>query len=150
VLGNDHPDTLNSMRGLAVSFYGQGRYIDAEALQRQTLQLLEKVLGKDHRDTLQSMSDLAVSLYAQRKYSEAEALQRQTLQLQEAVLGKDHPYALKSKGDLATTLYGQGKYSEATSCKVAHSANGCVCRQEGQNVVRRQDWQAFNFTPSSS
>ena len=74
----------------------QGKYSEAEAIYRQTLQLRETVLGKDHPDTLASMNNLAISLRNQGKYVEAEAIDRQTLQLKETVLGKDHSNTLMS------------------------------------------------------
>jgi hypothetical protein len=51
-----------SMNNLASSIYGQGRYAEAEAIDRQTLQLRETVLGKDHPDTLMSIMNLGESL----------------------------------------------------------------------------------------
>jgi hypothetical protein len=62
VLGKDHPDTLLSMMNLAFSLLQQGRYIEAEAMCRQTLHLQEMVLGKDHPYTLTNMNNLAKSL----------------------------------------------------------------------------------------
>ncbi|OBT97644.1 hypothetical protein VE01_04461 [Pseudogymnoascus verrucosus] len=58
------------MMNLATSLSQQGKYGEAETMQRQTLQLQ--------------------SLRQQGKYAEAEAMDQQTLQLQETVLGKDH------------------------------------------------------------
>ena len=46
-LGNDHPDTLDSMNNLALVFQ-QGKYAEAETLQRQTLELKKGALGDDH------------------------------------------------------------------------------------------------------
>jgi tetratricopeptide (TPR) repeat protein len=92
-----YPDIKNplmSMMNLASSLDQQGKYAEAEAMNRQTLQLKETVLGKDHPDTLMSMMNLASSLHQQGKYAEAEAMNRQTLHLQETVLGKDHPETL--------------------------------------------------------
>jgi hypothetical protein len=62
VLGKDHPDTLTTMNNLAISLDRQGKYTEAEAMHRQTLQLRETLLGKGHPDTLRSMNDLAISL----------------------------------------------------------------------------------------
>ncbi|RDW73317.1 hypothetical protein BP6252_07224 [Coleophoma cylindrospora] len=89
------------------------RYVEAEALHRQKLQLQETVLGKEHQDTLTSRSNLAESLYYQHKYAEAEAMYQQTLQLQETVLGKEHQDTLSSRSNLATSLCSQHKYTEA-------------------------------------
>jgi tetratricopeptide (TPR) repeat protein len=91
----------------------QGKYAEAEAMHRQTLQLKETVLGKEHPDTLMSMNNLAESLRQQGKYADAEAMHRQTLQLKETVLGKDHPRTLMSMMNLANSLLQQGKFVEA-------------------------------------
>jgi tetratricopeptide (TPR) repeat protein len=96
------------LHNLAESLRQQGKYAEAEALNRQTLKLRETVLGKDHPDTLMSMNNLAYSLSQQGKYAEAEALNRQTLKLQETVLGKDHPDTLMSMHNLANSLRQQG------------------------------------------
>jgi tetratricopeptide (TPR) repeat protein len=91
----------------------QGKYAEAEAMYRQTLQLQETVRGKEHPVTLTSMNNLASSLHQQGKYAEAEAMYRQTLQLKETVLGKEHPATLMSMMNLAISLEQQGKYAEA-------------------------------------
>src|SRR5437016_3864913 len=85
------------MNNLALSLGQQGKFAEAEAIDRQTLQLKEKVLGKEHPDTLGSMNNLALSLGQQWKFAEAEAMDRQTLQLTEKVLGKEYPDILRSK-----------------------------------------------------
>jgi hypothetical protein len=41
VLGRDHPDTFQTKNGLAESLWEQGKYAEAEAIHRQTLQLKE-------------------------------------------------------------------------------------------------------------
>jgi Flp pilus assembly protein TadD len=64
------------MNNLALSLRQQGKYAEAEAMHRQTLQLREMVLGKEHPDTLGSMNNLALSLRQQGKYAEAEAMHR--------------------------------------------------------------------------
>ncbi len=50
---------------------GQGKYEEAEAIQREALALNEKVLGRDHPDTLTSMNSLGVVLESLGKYKEA-------------------------------------------------------------------------------
>jgi hypothetical protein len=74
VLGKNHPDTLTSMNNLAVAVEMQSKYAEAEAMHRQTLQLMETVLGKDHPDTLTSMNNLAIALEKQGKGAEAKAV----------------------------------------------------------------------------
>jgi tetratricopeptide (TPR) repeat protein len=82
-----HPDTFASMMNLAESRRQQGKYAEAEAMHRQTLQLQETVLGLEHQDTLTSMSHLAAVLSMQGKYVEAEQIHRQTLELGQKVPG---------------------------------------------------------------
>jgi hypothetical protein len=54
----------------------QGKYEEAEAMNRQTLGLYQTVLGREHPSTLTSMSNLAGVLDRQGKYEEAEAMNR--------------------------------------------------------------------------
>jgi pentatricopeptide repeat protein len=101
------------LHNLGQCSYLQGKYAEAEAIYRQTVQLKETVLGKDHPDTLITMNSLATSLLEQGNYIEAETMYRQTLQLRQRVLGKDHLDTLASTINLARSLYQQGKYAEA-------------------------------------
>jgi hypothetical protein len=72
VLGEKHPSTLNSMNNLIIVLQQQRKYKEAEQMQRQTLDLKEKVLGEEHPLTLNSMNNLISVLRQQGKYEEAE------------------------------------------------------------------------------
>ena len=61
VLGPEHPDTLESMNGLAVSYWSLGQMKAAAQLFKETLEIRKRALGPEHPDTLQSMNGLAVS-----------------------------------------------------------------------------------------
>jgi tetratricopeptide (TPR) repeat protein len=74
VLGKEHPDTLGSMNNLASPLRQQGNYAEAEAMDRQTLQLQETVLGKEHPETPRSMMNLAILLRQQGRYTESQAI----------------------------------------------------------------------------
>ena len=113
VLGKTHPDTLTTMNNLALVLNRQGKYVEAEAMNRQTLEITEEVLGKTHPDTLTTMNNLALVLNGQGKYVEAEAMNRQTLKISEEVLGKTHPNTLTTMNNLAGVLDMQGKYADA-------------------------------------
>jgi Tfp pilus assembly protein PilF len=69
------------LHNLVWCFQIKGKYAEAEAMYRQTLELKETVLGKDHPSTLGSIMNLANSLDDQGKYVKAEAIHRQTLEL---------------------------------------------------------------------
>ena len=62
MLGKEHPNTLTSVNNLALVLQYQGKYDEAEAMNRQALDGYEKVLGKEHPDTLTSVNNLALVL----------------------------------------------------------------------------------------
>ncbi|PCD20349.1 hypothetical protein AU210_016216 [Fusarium oxysporum f. sp. radicis-cucumerinum] len=113
VLGEKHPDTINSMASLAATYHEQGRYGKAEPMKAKALQFRREVLGKKHPDTMQSMADLADTYYSQGRYDEAERLTNEALELRREVLGEKHPDTISSMADLAATCHAQGRYAEA-------------------------------------
>jgi tetratricopeptide (TPR) repeat protein len=113
VLGETHPDTIQSMAQLAVTYQQQGRYDEAEKRCLDVLALQQKVLGTKHPDTLRSMGDLAMVYVHQGKYDEAEKRRIDVLALQLKVLGENHPDTIRSMAGLARIYGHQGKYNEA-------------------------------------
>jgi tetratricopeptide (TPR) repeat protein len=65
VLGNDYPDTAQSLNNLASLYRAQGAYKLALPLYKRVLAIHERVLGNDHPDTAQSLNNLASLYYAQ-------------------------------------------------------------------------------------
>ena len=49
VLGGEHPDVATSLNTLASLYQEQGRYAEAEPLNKRALAIREKVLGGEHR-----------------------------------------------------------------------------------------------------
>jgi non-specific serine/threonine protein kinase/serine/threonine-protein kinase len=113
VLGDDHPDTLESMYGLADLYGNQGRYDEAEPLYLETLEIRMHVLGNDHPDTLDSIHNLGGLYLYQGRSDEAEPLFLESLETRKHVLGNDHPNTLNSMGNLAVLYESQGRYDEA-------------------------------------
>ena len=68
-LGADHPDTLNAMHNLAISYSDAGRLEEGLKMRKEVLQLSREKLGADHPDTLDAMRNLAIS------YSDAGRLE---------------------------------------------------------------------------
>ena len=91
----------------------QGRYDEAEPMNRRALNSREKVLGKEHPSTLTSVDNLALVLQDQGKYEEAEQMNRRALNDSEKVLGKEHPETLTSIYCLAYLLHQQQRYQMA-------------------------------------
>jgi tetratricopeptide (TPR) repeat protein len=90
-----------------------GKYNEAEKLNRRALEGREKELGVHHIYTLRSVNNLASVLRDQGKYDEAEKLNRRALEGYEKQLGVHHIYTLVSVNYLASVLRDQGKYDEA-------------------------------------
>lgn len=91
----------------------QGKYVEAEALHRQSLTIKEAAFGKDHPDYGASLHALAGVLLRQGRYDEAEVLLRQVLALTQRGMGEDHPDFAASLHMLAEVLSRLGKYAEA-------------------------------------
>ena len=51
VLGEEHPDTMTSASNLASSLSDQGKYTDAERINREVLGAKRRVLGEEHPNT---------------------------------------------------------------------------------------------------
>ena len=100
--------SLDTLSGLAAMLHAQGRYGEAEDVERQILQSSERMLGPDHPDTLSSMSNLAQTLYAQGDLGGARELQEQVLEAMARLQGQEHPDTLTSMKNLAQTLKAQG------------------------------------------
>ena len=58
-LGRDHPEVATALNGLALLYFDQGRYADAEPLYQRALAIREKALGRDHPDVAGSLNSLA-------------------------------------------------------------------------------------------
>ncbi len=64
LLGDDHPDTFNSMNNLAITYSGQGLWKQAQSLQEIALEKRKKILGQEHPLTLQNINDLTNNIQA--------------------------------------------------------------------------------------
>jgi tetratricopeptide (TPR) repeat protein len=82
----------------------QGKYLEAEQMHRQALELKEEVLGREHPDTLGSMNNLAETFRHQGKYLEAEQMHQQALDLYKKVLGQKHPDTIRCENNLQDCL----------------------------------------------
>ena len=96
VLGQEHPDTLTTMKNLAEVLSSQGKYEDTEEMNGQALALMERVLGKEHPSTLTSMANLAATYRKQRRWREAIELIQIVVNLRTKTIGANHPDTLSA------------------------------------------------------
>ncbi|XHC25088.1 serine/threonine-protein kinase [Phycisphaerales bacterium ac7] len=113
VLGNEHPETLESVNNTALLLGAQGKFEEAELYAREDLETSRRIFGDEHPDSPARIANLAGILIYQGKYGEAERYLREALDVSRRVLGDDHPDTLASVGDLGVVLFYQGKYGEA-------------------------------------
>ena len=79
LLGPEHPDTLVSMDNLAGYLAAEGRYAEAEKLERATLDTRRRVLGPEHPDTAGSTHNLGCILARRGRRDEALSLLREAV-----------------------------------------------------------------------
>jgi tetratricopeptide (TPR) repeat protein len=91
----------------------QGKYVLAETLYGQTLEMQRRVLGPEHSNTLDSMTDLAATYAAQGMSVQAEQLFNQTLEIRRLVLGPEHPGTLSTLAMIASMYQRESQYAKA-------------------------------------
>ncbi|OAD22724.1 repeat protein [Candidatus Thiomargarita nelsonii] len=87
ILGEKHPDTLESLGNLAMIYYEFSRESDALPLLEKSYSLRKEVLGEKHPDTLESLGNLAMIYYELDRLSEALSLLEKNYSLRKEVLG---------------------------------------------------------------
>ena len=125
VLGEENPQTLDSMRWLGVLYYNQGRYSEAEPLLIKAMEISRRALGEKHPDTLLSVRHLGELYCLQGRYSEAEPLLVKALMGMRSVLGEKHQHTIDALNYLTSALehlgsqgiqqYKEGKFEEAVA-----------------------------------
>jgi eukaryotic-like serine/threonine-protein kinase len=98
---------------LGTTFFGLGRYPEAENEYRAALALRRSASGNHDDEVASSEARLAEQLTFEDKLAEAETLQRDALQLRTRLFGADDPVVGGSLTDLAITLRHEGKLQEA-------------------------------------
>jgi tetratricopeptide (TPR) repeat protein len=76
--------TLNN---LALLYYAQGRYQEAEPLYVEALKIRRRFQRNYSPDVAATLNNLALLYYAQGRYQEAEPLYMEALQLRKSILG---------------------------------------------------------------
>ncbi|WP_432010521.1 FxSxx-COOH system tetratricopeptide repeat protein [Streptomyces cucumeris] len=113
LLGEDHPDTLNSRNNLAGAYESAGDLGRAIPMYEQTLTDRQRVLGEDHPDTLSSRNNLATAYESAGDLGRAIPMYEQTLTDSHRVLGEDHPDTLNSRNNLAYAYESAGDLGRA-------------------------------------
>ncbi|OJJ41230.1 hypothetical protein ASPWEDRAFT_731886 [Aspergillus wentii DTO 134E9] len=94
--GMEHPETLESLGGLASTYQDQGRWSEAEKLDLHLVETWKKLRGPTHHLTLTSMSNLAKIYQHQGRLREAESLALHVMETRKSVFGTDHESSINS------------------------------------------------------
>jgi hypothetical protein len=78
----------------------QGKYVEAERIQREVHGVQKRVLGAEHPETLATANNLGLSLSGQGKYVEAEQMLHAALASLQRALGPAHPNTLETAASL--------------------------------------------------
>jgi serine/threonine protein kinase/tetratricopeptide (TPR) repeat protein len=89
VLGEEAPETLESMRNAASLLRVQGKLDEAELILAKAVATSRRVLGKNHMDTIAGLGEMARLREAQGRLAESAELSRQTIELAEQIKFKD-------------------------------------------------------------
>jgi tetratricopeptide (TPR) repeat protein len=110
-------NTLTAMN-IALVYYQQGQWKEAEALEVVVMEKRTHALGEEHFDTLTSMANLAGTYRKQGRWKEAEALEVVVMEKRMHALGEEHPSTLRSMVNLAVTYGDQGQWKKAEALEV--------------------------------
>ncbi|VUC20488.1 unnamed protein product [Clonostachys rosea] len=112
-LGDDHPDTLQSLLAIADVQYRQKNYIAAEKSFRAVISVNEDIQGDRCTGHIDPMEFLACTLFFLDRFEEAEELDRRLLEKRERDLGAKDPKTLRILVHLGQTLRSKGDYEPA-------------------------------------
>lgn len=113
VLGEAHPDSLDSLINYAYLLKTLGRDGDAEPLYAEALRLRRELLGPVHRLTLISLNNYALVVENLGRSAEAEPLYAEALRLNRETVGEKHPSTITSLNNYAGVLENLGRDVEA-------------------------------------
>ncbi|CAH0044725.1 unnamed protein product [Clonostachys solani] len=107
-LGEDHPETLQSLLALSDAQYRQKNYVAAEESLRAVISINEEIQGDKCTGSLDPVESLACTLFFLDRFEEAEVLDRRLLAKRERELGAKDPKTLRTVAHLGQTLRSKG------------------------------------------
>ncbi len=114
-LGNEHPDTLDSISDMGLLIMAMGKYDEALPYNQEAMETRRRVLGDNHPSTLDSINNMGMLIMLMGKYDDALPYCREAMDARRRVLGNDHPSTLDSINNMGLLIKTMGKYDEASS-----------------------------------
>jgi eukaryotic-like serine/threonine-protein kinase len=113
LLGPDHPDTIDCIIQLGISYDLQGRIRESVDLYEAILPICKAKFGPDARQTLRSMNNLAMGLYVMDRLEEAMNIHREVLAISRAKYGPDDRSTLITMINLANVYHALILYQDS-------------------------------------
>ncbi|HEY5504960.1 MAG TPA: tetratricopeptide repeat protein, partial [Sedimentisphaerales bacterium] len=101
------------LNDMAVVYYENADYQEAEPMYKRALAIDEASLGKDHPNVATDLNNLAALYKATNRFSKAEPLMKRALAIDEVSFGKDHPNVARDLNNLAQLYQATNRLAEA-------------------------------------
>lgn len=111
-LGEKHITTLETINGLGILYWRQGKIQEAEKMYLRALVGRKEALGARHTSTLEALNNLGI-IYSIQDKMEAEENLLHALQGYEEVLGAKHRRTLWTVANLGFLYQDQGNLTDA-------------------------------------
>lgn len=98
---------------VALCYYNDGRFHEAETLFREVMECWTIMLGEDHPDTLKSVARLALTYHGLSRFEESKVLGLRAMEAQKRVLGEEDPETLSTMSHLAMTFSDLSQWKES-------------------------------------
>ncbi|KAH7324136.1 P-loop containing nucleoside triphosphate hydrolase protein [Stachybotrys elegans] len=113
LLPQDHDSRMSLEWKIALCYYSDGRFGEAEQLIQRVMLFRTNTLGEEHPDTLRCLAKLSLIYHAQSRFLEAEKLGSKAMAGQVIVLGEEDPETMSTMSNLAMTYSDLSKWKEA-------------------------------------
>ncbi|EHA45981.1 hypothetical protein MGG_02976 [Pyricularia oryzae 70-15] len=113
LIDNDNTSKINLKWKIALCYYSDGRYSEAETFLREVMEVRTRRLGPEHPDTLKCMAKLALTYHAQSRFQESKALGLRAFNTQSRILGEEDPETLSTMSHLAMTCSDLSQWKES-------------------------------------
>ena len=118
LVAKDNASRVNLEWKLAMCYYSDGRFDEAETFFREVMEFRTSMLGPEHPYTLKSMAKLALAYHAQSRFQESKTLGLKAMEAQKRVLGEENPETLSTMSHLAMTHSDLSEWKEAEALEL--------------------------------
>lgn len=104
LLSPDHPQTLRAGKWLAYTQWTLGAFAEAQEINRDCLERLQRTVGLDDEGTIDAMGMVAADLRVAGEFARAHQLDLDAFKRARRALGEDDPITLKAAHNLGVSL----------------------------------------------